>query len=747
MADAAAEVDHASAATAAATAGAEAGLFLDGLRCAGCVGRVEKALRALPGVEEAAVNYTSHRARVRFDPARADVGDLVRCVAELGYEAVPYDPAALDRPAERSARDALVRVLVAAFLAGNVMWLAAALYIGAFEGIDEVTRRGLRWLAVGLSLPAATWCAAPFWRGALSGLRRREITIDVPVALGIAVAFGVSAVGTWLESDDVYVDSAAMIVFLVLLGRTLERRARAKASGAVEQLAALAPETARRRRSDGSLETVAVEALGPGDLVVVAPGEAVPADGIVRLGDTELDEALLTGESFPVARRCGDAVAGGSRNLSCEIEIEVTAGVREGTLARLVSLLERAQTEKPRIQRLVDRVAAVFAPTVLALAAVVAAVWAARGAAPLEVALTTAAVLIVACPCALGLATPAAVTAALGRAAALGVLFKSGDALERCARVDRVILDKTGTLTEGVQRVERIEPAAGFDAKEVLAAAAAAEGASLHPVAAAIRRAAEEAGLAVAERAPRSNRPGLGVVAGEGEARAVVGSRALLDAFGLAPDAALARAADGAAAQGLSLAFVAEGSTVRGWIALSDAPRPDAAAAVARLEALVGDVRLVSGDHAEAVRLAAERTGIATSEAGVSPEAKVDAVRALRAGGGCVLVAGDGINDAAALAAADVGVAMARGADVALHAADVVVRSPHLEALPDALELSRATVRRIRQNLVLAVGYNVVAIPLAATGVLTPLWAALAMSLSSVVVTANSVRLLRWQRR
>jgi Cu2+-exporting ATPase len=726
-------------------AAAETGLFLDGLRCAGCVGRVESALRALPGVREAAVNYTTHRARVDFDPSRVAVDDLVRCVADLGYEAVPYDPASLDRPAEHGARSALVRVLVAAFLAGNVMWLAAALYIGAFEGMDATTRRGLRWLVVALSLPAATWCAAPFWRGAWAGLRRGRITIDVPVALGIGVAFAVSALATWAESDHVYADSAAMIVFLVLLGRTLERGARARASGAVERLAALAPEFARRVGPDGRPERVALEALAPGDVVIVAPGEAVPTDGVIRSGDTEVDEALLTGESLPVARRRGDAVTGGSRNLSCEIEVEVTAAPREGTLARLVALLERAQSEKPRIQRLIDRVAAVFAPAVLAIAAAVAIVWTVRGAAPLEVALTTAAVLIVACPCALGLATPAAMTAALGRAAALGVLFKSGDAIERCAGVDRVVLDKTGTLTAGDLCVERIEPAAGVDAKEVLRAAAEAEGSSLHPVAEAVRRAAAEAGLSVAERAPRRAAPGLGVVAGVGDQRIVVGTRALLADEGLAVGAELAHAADATAAEGFSLAFVAEGERLLGWLALSDAPREDAAAAVARLGDLGLPVALVSGDHAGAVELAARRTGVAEATAGVSPEDKVEAVRRLRAGGARVLVAGDGINDAAALAAADVGVALARGADVAIHAADVVVRAPRLEALPDALELSRATLRRVRQNLALAVGYNLVAVPLAAVGVLTPVWAALAMGLSSLAVTGNSVRLLRWK--
>jgi Cu2+-exporting ATPase len=724
----------------------EVGLFLDGLRCAGCVNRVERALLELPGVLEASVNYTTHRARVRIDSARSSRETLVATVTELGYEAVPYDPKAFDRPAEQRARDALVRVLVAAFLAGNVMWLALALYIGAFEGIDEATRRGLRWVAVALSLPAVAFCAAPFWRGAFGGLRRGEITIDVPVVLGVSVAFAVSIVATWTEADHVYVDSAAMIVFLILLGRTLERRARARTAESVERLARLAPETALRRTTDG-IEEIPIERVAPGDLLVVPAGQAVPADGVLRSDAAELDEALLTGESLPVPRRAGELVTGGARNLLSEITIEVTAAPREGTLARLAALLERAQTEKPALQRLSDRVAAVFAPTVLGIAALVAIVWAARGAAPLEIALTTAAVLIVACPCALGLATPAAVTAALGRAARFGVLFKSGDAIERCARIDRVVLDKTGTLSEGRQQVESVLPAEGSDARTVLAVAAAAEGSSLHPVAEGIRRAAEQAGARPAPCEKRETVPGRGVVARADGERLLVGSRLLLDEHGLAPDAGLNAAVEAHLADGMPLTFVARGDRVLGAIVLSDPPRADAASAVAKLEALGVSVSLLSGDHTAAVRRAAAAAGIHSSAAMVSPEGKLDAVRACRAAGETVLVAGDGINDAACLAAADVGAGMARGADVAIHASDLVIRSPQLSALPDAIALSRVTVRRIRQNLALAVGYNLVAIPLAAAGVLTPLWAALAMSLSSIVVTGNSVRLLRWRPR
>ena len=499
--------------------------------------RVEQALRALPGVESAAVSFATHRAYVAHDPSRVGVAALVACVASLGYQATPYDPETVDRPARVAARDALVRLLVAAFLAGNVMLLSLALYLGT-DSIDETTRRALRWLAIALSLPAVSWCARPFWRGAWAGLRRRELTLDVPVVLGFATAFVVSIAGTLAETTHVFADSASMIVFLILLGRTLEGSARARAASAVDRFVQLAPESATRRTASG-VEIVPATSLRVGDVVVVAPGQALPADGRVLRGASELDESLFTGESQPVLRGPGDAVTGGTRNTLAEIEVRVTASAAGGTLARIAALLERAQAERPPVQRLADRVAGVFAPVVLLAAGATALAWTWRGAPALDVALIAASVLIVACPCALGLATPVAITAAIGRAAGFGVLFKSGAAVERCARVEVALLDKTGTLTEGRSAVAELLPARAGEAAahELLAAAAAAEGASTHPIAAAIRAAAERAGVAAADLTPRSVIPGQGVIAGARSGRSrpadLVGSRRLLEEHGL----------------------------------------------------------------------------------------------------------------------------------------------------------------------------------------------------------------------
>jgi len=721
---------------------AETGLFLEGLRCAGCALRVERDLRSAPGVRDASVNFATQRALVSFDAGATDDAALVSRIEALGYRALAYDPASLDRPAARDARSALARLLVAAFLAGNVMVISLALYFGALGGIEPGVRRALRWLAIGLSVPACTWCAWPFWRGALRGLARRELTLDVPVVLGLSTAFVASVLGTLGETHDVYMDSASMIVFLILLGRTLERGARARASGAVERLAARAPRRALRRTATG-LEEVAVEVLAVGDRVVVAAGQAFPTDGTLVSPLAEIDESLLTGESLPVTRRAGEPVASGTRNLAGEVEAEVQVLASAGTVARLAGLLERAQASRPRVQRAVDRVASVFAPAVLGIAFATALGWAVAGASPLDVALRAASVLIVACPCALGLATPAAVSAALGRAAQLGILFKSGEALERAARIDRVILDKTGTLTEGRLEVARVLCSEGVDEAQLIATAASAVGASRHPVALGIRRAAEQRGLPLAGSDDTRTLPGLGIAAG----RRLVGSRALLASRSVEVPQSLERAAAAEAETGSSLAFVAEGERALGALALADLPRADSRAAMERLSALGLRPALLSGDHAGAVQRAAERAGLAEAVADASPDAKLARVHAERAAGARVLVAGDGINDAAALAAADLGVAFAQGSDVTLHAADVVIHSPRLMTLPALVELSRAAMRRIRENLGIAIAYNAIAVPLAVAGVLGPLSAAVAMSLSSLVVTGNSLRLLRFRIR
>jgi len=729
----------------------EVGLFLDGTRCSGCVRRIERALQDVPGVIEAAVNYTTRRAMVRYASQAVSVEELVARIEQLGYGATPFDPSLLGRSAAetRSARDALVRVLVAAFLAGNVMLIAFGLYFGENGSMDPTTRRVLRWLAIALTTPSVVWCALPFWRGAFAGLRQRTLTMDIPVVLGISVAFTVHILGTLAETPQLFVDSAATIVFLILLGRALERGARARASGAVDRLTAIAPENVLRRTREGGVEPVSPRELQVGDRIVVPAGQVIPVDGMLRSGDTEVDEALLSGESMPVLRRRGELVSAGSRNCLLEIEVEVSARVEAGTLAKLAALLERAQTDRPRVQQLADRVAAVFAPTVLTIAAATAVFWIWQGAGALDVALRAATVLIVACPCALGLATPTAITAAIGRAAELGILVKRGDALEHWARVDHILLDKTGTLTEGVLRVDTCRVAPGHDERGVIESAVRAEGRSTHPVAVALRSEAEARGIEL-EGLPALQHqtvPGRGVEASNESERILVGSFRMLEEAGLQVEEKLSAAGAELLENGLTVVWVARGNEVIGVLGLADQPRADAREAISRLRGLGASVALVSGDEPAPVELARERSGLAVTEAhaAVSPEEKVEFVREARGRGARVLAAGDGINDAAALALADVGVAMGRGADVTLHAADIVIRSPRLGALADGALLSRSCYRRIRENLGFALCYNLVAVPLAMAGILDPLSAAIAMSLSSLVVTGNAARLLRWR--
>jgi Cu2+-exporting ATPase len=732
--------------SAAARASAEIGFLLEGLRCAGCVRKTEEALRAQPGVASAAVHYGDQRALVRFDPTVTGVKALASAVEALGYQAIPYDPETLDRPQRTQARAALTRLLAAGFLAMNVMWLAIALYIGTYQGMEASTRAGLRWLAAALSVPAVAWCGLPFFQGAWRGLWRGELSMDLPVSLAIATAFATNVAGTWLGRTHLFVDSAAWIVFLLLLGRTLERGASARAASAVERLRSLAPREALRRRG-AQLERVPAADLAVGDEIVIPAGELCPVDATLLAPATELDESALTGEAAPVARAPGARIAAGARNLVGEIALRVEAPASRGTLARLAALLERAQAERPRIQRSADRFAAAFAPAVLAIAALAALVLALRGASALDVAFRATTVLIVACPCVFGLATPLAIAAALGRAAQLGVLVKSGEALERLARVRCVLLDKTGTLTEGRFTVAATVCAEGTSERELLTAALEAEGAAVHPIADAIRRAAVRAELAPAPSARRETRAGLGVLAvpEEGGERVAAGADALLRQLGCSPAPRLSDAALAHAQRGASLVWVAEGTRVLGFFALEDAPRADARELVARLAREGVATELVSGDHAGAVALAAERSGISRTLAGATPEAKVARVREARGVAGATLAVGDGLNDAAFLAAADCGVAMARGSEITLAAADAVVRSPHLGAIADLLALSRACLARIRENFAFAMLYNAVAVPLAVAGVLHPLGAAIAMALSSLTVTANSLRLLRFR--
>ena len=719
-----------------------------GMHCAACVGKVERALATVPGVEQATVNLATERATVAFDPAQTAVPALQAAVAEAGYElaSAPIESGeAEDR--ERAARareqDALKRRVVIGAL------LSAPVVIG---GMPDLFPWAPAWLRdprvlLALTAPVQFWVGAEFHRGFLSDLRHRSASMATLVSLGTNAAFFFSvAVTLWphvfhAAGAMTYYETAAVVITLVALGRWLEARARGRTSEAIRRLVSLAPRTARVRRGDAEVEVPTAE-VEVGDLIRIRPGERVPVDGVVIEGASTLDESMLTGESLPVDKAAGASVFGGTVNRTGSFVFRATRVGSETTLSRLVRLVSEAQGSKPPVQRLADRVAGVFVPIVLVLALVVLLF----GAGPLA----AVAVLVVACPCALGLATPTAVQVATGRAAQLGILVRDAAALEAAARLDVLLVDKTGTLTVGEPLVEASvvlegDEAAGHDA---LAAAAAVELASGHPLAGAIRHEVGRLGLTPPEIDAGTLSAGGGGVSGRlRDGRAVlVGSPAWVEQHGV--ELGAARPHLGPLAQrGWTLAVVAVDGRARLLLALADRIRPTSSRAVRVLESLGVRPVMTTGDHPAAARAIAALAGIAEVHADETPAAKAERVTALRAAGHRVGMAGDGSNDAPALAAADVGIAVGGATEIARGSAPIVLVHGDLARCAETIELARATHAVIRQNLFLAFAYNLVALPAAALGHIDPPYAAAAMSASSLLVVLNALRLRRFRSR
>jgi Cu+-exporting ATPase len=732
-----------------------------GMHCAACVGKVEGALTRVPGVETASVNLATERATVAFDPARADVGALQAAVAAAGYElaAAPVPPGSGAEDRERVAREREQRQLGGKFIVGAV--LAVPVLIGGMPDIFPWAPAWLRnpWLHLLLATPVQFWVGASFHAGFLRDLRYRSASMSTLVSLGTNAAYAFSvAVTLWphifhAAGAMTYYETAAVVITLVVLGRWLEARARGRTSEAIRRLVGLAPRTARVLR-DGREVDVPTAEVEVGDLIRIRPGERLPVDGAVVEGASTVDESMLTGESVPVEKAPGAAVAAGTVNRTGSFVFRATRVGSETTLARIVKLVEEAQGSRAPIQRLADRVAAVFVPAVLAIAALTFVGWWLLGPEPtLVYALTNAvAVLVIACPCAMGLATPTAIMVATGRGAEHGVLIRSAAALERLNDVATIVFDKTGTLTVGrpvVTDVIVAEP--GTTEPEVLALAAAAEQGSEHPIGEAIAARAKELGLALPALGAFVTVPGQGVDALANEGRVLIGNRALMEARGVEIDALEPRAAALAAA-GKTVVYVAFAGQALGLVAVADVLKPDAADAVAALRQRGFEVVMLTGDHRVTAMAIARQAGIDRILAEVQPDAKAREVAMLQAAGRVVAMVGDGINDAPALAQADVGVAMGSGTDVAIEAADVTLMRGDLTGVVIAVELSRRTIRIVKQNLVWAFGYNVVLIPVAAGllyplgGVLlSPILAGAAMAFSSVSVVTNSLRLKRWR--
>ena len=712
----------------------EIDLGIEGMTCAACVARVEKVLKRVPGVESAEVNLATNRARVHAG-AGVTLAALAEAVARAGYAAVPVEQARAARP------EALWPVGVAALLTLPLVLPMLGEPFGFGHALMLPP-----WVQFLLAAPVQFGFGWRFYRAAWKSLRGGSGSMDVLVALGTSAAFALSVyqmLAAWPEHTmELYFEASAVVITLVMLGRLLEHRARARTSAAIEALAALRPETARVLRDGAELE-VATGALRVGDVLVVRPGERIAADGEVQDGAGSVDESLLTGESLPVAKAVGSRVTGGAINGEARLLVRATGVGAESVLSRMVRMVEDAQATKPPIQRLADRVSEVFVPVVVAIAVGTFGFWWLWGAGVGPAVLHAVAVLVIACPCAMGLATPTAIMVGTGVAARRGILIRDAAALERAHAVTVVAFDKTGTLTEGKPRLLALHPASGVTEAAALRWAASLQGGSEHPLARAVVAAA--AGVVVPAAEGVRALPGRGIEGVVEGRRLILGSRRLLEESGGVPGA-LADAEAGLAAAGRSVAWLATGQgEVLALLGFGDAVKPTAAGAIARLRGMGIRTVLLSGDNRAAAGAAAAALGIDEVQAEILPADKAAAVAALRRDGGVVAMVGDGVNDAPALAAADVGFAMGTGTDVAMQAAGVTLMRGDPALVADAISLSRRTWAKLRQGLFWAFAYNVLGIPVAAAGYLDPMLAGGAMALSSVSVVANALSLRRWR--
>jgi Cu+-exporting ATPase len=720
-------------------------LPIEGMTCAACAARVERRLNRLEGVE-ASVNYATERATVDFDARVVEPAALLAAVEAAGYRAhLPADPdAALAGEAEEGGAVAgwRTRLVVSAVLTAPVLALAM---------VPALELDGWQWLALALSTPVVLWGGWPFHRAAARTLRHGGVTMDTLVSLGTLAAWGWSVIALLaldaadgaMDGEAVYFETAAVVTTLILLGRTLEARAKRRAGDALRSLLELGARDVALLR-DGGESRVPVEALAVGDVFVVRPGERIATDGVVVEGLSAVDTSIVTGESVPVDVRPGDEVVGATVNQGGRLVVQATRVGSETALAQIARLVAQAQSGKAPVQRLADRISAVFVPVVLVLAALTLVGWLAAGAAAATAFSAAVAVLIIACPCALGLATPTALLVGTGRGAQLGVLIRGPEVLESTRRVDTILLDKTGTITSGRMTLVEVIPADGADADEALRLAGAVEHAAEHPIARAVAEAAARRGSLPTPDEFGAD-PGLGARGLVEGRRVVVGRPALLLEEGIALPAELDAARSSAEASGRTAVAVAVDGVAVAVLVVADTVKPTSAEAVAGLRALGLDPLLLTGDNAATARAVADEVGIDEVVAEVRPADKDAVVARLQAQGRAVAMVGDGVNDAPALARADLGVAIGTGTDVAIEAADLTLVSGDLRGAVDAIRLSRGTLATIRGNLFWAFAYNVAAIPLAMAGMLDPMIAGAAMAFSSVFVVTNSLRLRRFR--
>lgn len=708
-------------------------LAVEGITCAACAWLIEHRLNALDGVDSSAVNLTHHRVRIGWDPQIIALSQLLAEMAAIGYTAQPYEPDQAQKRLQREERMTIRRLIVAAAGMAQVMMFSIPIYVSSPGDISDGFYALFHWLSFALATPVVLFSARPFFRNALRDLKTRVLGMDVPVSIAIGCAYLASAWAVITGSGEVYFDSVAMFTFFLLFSRYIEARARRRNGQSGNALSGALPASATRLEADDSERILPANRLAEGDRVLIKPGHDVPADGIIEQGESSLDESMLTGEYLPVTRCVGQTVVGGSQNMENPLVIRVTHAGRQARVAGIIDLTDRAFASRPRLAQLAARMAHLFVLRLLLVAACVAVAWWFID--PSRMLWIILSVLVVTCPCALALATPAALTAGHGQLRRRGVLVTRADALETLSNATRVIFDKTGTLTRGEMQLVETRPLSdGLSSERARMLAAALEARSEHPIARAFQP-YRDATLTASEIHSVTGQGLEGVI---GSARWRLGkpdfASTLPDDAPMAPD-------DG------QWLLLTEDGAPRAWFRLHDALRDDAADTVAALKARGLEVELLSGDTRGAVSELAATLGIATWHAGQSPENKLERIQALQAAGERVAMVGDGINDVPVLAGADVAIAMNGATDLARTRADAVLLSPRLSRIDEAVEIARATRRIMKQNMAWSVCYNVAALPLAAIGLVPPWLAAIGMSLSSLIVVGNALRLTRWKTR
>ena len=714
-------------------------LLVAGITCPACIWLLERMIGRLDGVESVSFTYAGGIAAIRFDPLRCPPAEICAVITRLGFVPRPYSPSQSEQEERRERSDLLIRFGTALFLTMQLMAYSYGLYAGYFQGISAMMRSVLEYASCLVATPVVFYCGWPFLAGAWRSLRGRRPGMDLLIASGALSAWLYSCQAL-LTGQETYFESAAMIVTFILLGRLLELSIRRSAGAGIRSLYAAAPLRATLV-VDGGYRELSVDEIQPGDHLLVRQGERFPVDCMVEGGDAEVDQSLVTGESLPVVVAPGEEVRAGSINVAAAVTVQALRPVGQSYLMRMAALVLMAQAGKPALQRLADRIAGWFVPGVLALALAVALYQTLHAGADASHAVMAAlSIILIACPCAMGLAVPAAVLAACSRAASLGIVFRGGDVIERLARVDHCLLDKTGTVTAGTPRVVAFTIEAGYAEKDVLECLASLESRSAHPVARALVAHAAEEGIRPGDCRDSVPVAGRGISGRMADGRLVIcGNRRFLqETAGLEVEE---QVLDGA-----TRVLVAIDGRLAARVLLRDRLRPGCVGLGADLARQGIDSRIVSGDDPGAVAMAAAECGVKVWQGGLTPDGKLEQLRALQRNGACVLMVGDGVNDAPALAAADVSCSLTGSSDIALEQADLIIAADSIARLATARRIAGAAMSVIRQNLAWAFLYNLIGIPLAVTGHLTPVYASAAMVASSLLVSLNSLRLMRIER-